>query len=239
MFWGKVTGTIKDYFLALAIDQKEIEGFPQTSFYWCSSGNYNFAQLPNVNEESAQFIEGINSLFTGEYDKILKESSEPAQELALDDDAIPLVIKGKDITELDRLSCVVHSIERACHIIPEGVGKLTPLKEIRTNEAFRGLKKEDAINLSKYYHFREIEGQEKKERVARDDSIFKHDFLDSIADDPTKGRWSLQLDATGATVNIRNLLWPGYFHFHKIGTKLFGSVYMGDGRKQKDLPFML
>lgn len=75
--------------------------------------------------------------------------------------------------------------------------------------------------------------------MERDDSVFKHDFLDVIDTDPIKGSWSLQLDTTGSVANLRNLLWPGYFAFHKIGTSLHGSFYCGDGRKNHDLPFML
>lgn len=75
--------------------------------------------------------------------------------------------------------------------------------------------------------------------MERDDSVFKHDFLDSIDTDPIKGSWSLQLDTTGSVANLRSLLWPGYFAYHKIGTSLYGSFYCGDGRKNNDLPFML
>ena len=50
-----------------------------------------------------------------------------------------LEIKPKNVTELDRLSWVVNSIEAECHTIPQGAVKLTPLNETRPNEAFAGL----------------------------------------------------------------------------------------------------
>ena len=53
-----------------------------------------------------------------------------------DDDSVPIQIKPKNITELDRLSFIVHWIEDECHIVPEGAYKLTPIQEVRPNEAF-------------------------------------------------------------------------------------------------------
>jgi hypothetical protein len=32
-------------------------------------------------------------------------------------------------------------------------------------------------------------------------------------------------------------MWPGSYAFHKAGTKNFGSVYIGDGIKNTDVPF--
>lgn len=75
--------------------------------------------------------------------------------------------------------------------------------------------------------------------MERDDSVFRHDFLDVIDNDQIKGSWTLHLDTTGSVANIRNLLWPGFYAYHKVGTTLFGNFYFGDGRKNHDLPFML
>jgi radial spoke head protein 9 len=35
------------------------------------------------------------------------------------------------------------------------------------------------------------------------------------------------------------LLWPGYFFVHKANTKIFAGVYIGNGIKNFDLPFMI
>lgn len=72
-FWGKIDGTIKDcyYHVALALDYNGSTLFPTKTFYWCSSWNFNFAELPATNEKTAKSIGDINTLFTGEYDTIL------------------------------------------------------------------------------------------------------------------------------------------------------------------------
>ena len=38
--------------------------------------------------------------------------------------------------------------------------------------------------------------------------------------------------------NLRNLIWPGYFAYHKANTNEFGGVYIGYGIKNVDIPFM-
>lgn len=65
------------------------------------------------------------------------------------------------ITELDRLSFVVHSIEYECQIVPVGSYKRTPVGDIHKNEAFRGLKADAAVQLCSYMHFRKAEQAKK------------------------------------------------------------------------------
>lgn len=69
--------------------------------------------------------------------------------------------------------------------------------------------------------------------------IFSKDFLDNIEKDSPRGCWSTQIDAKGTTVTLRSLLWPGYYSFHRLESAIFGSVYLGDGVKNIDLPFMI
>jgi len=64
-------------------------------------------------------------------------------------------------------------------------------------------------------------------------------FLDDIVIDKPEGQWSVQKDQSGRVAILRNLLWPGFFAYHKAGTKQFGSIYIGEGLKNAELPFML
>ena len=231
---------MKDYFIALGLTFNGETKFPSKTFYWCSSSNWNFASMPVISEKTAELLGEFNGLFTGEHDKILQEGGDEGQNnYVFENGTLVVSGKGKNITELDRLAFVISEIERQCHLVPEGSVKFTPLHEVRRNEAFRGLSKEDAVSLSKYQHFRRVEFKDKIDQMERDDSVFKHDFLDCIDNDPIKGSWTLHLDITGSVANIRNLLWPGFYSYHKVGTTLFGSFYFGDGRKNNDLPFML
>ena len=46
-FWGKLIGTVKDYFVVMTLDYTVLQsGFPTKRFFWCSSSNYIFASLP-------------------------------------------------------------------------------------------------------------------------------------------------------------------------------------------------
>ena len=53
------------------------------------------------------------------------------------------------------------------------------------------------------------------------------------------GSWSLQFDRGSALITLQSLLWIGYVFYHVPGTRKFGSVYVGTGEINKDLPFML
>jgi radial spoke head protein 9 len=65
------------------------------------------------------------------------------------------------------------------------------------------------------------------------------DFLDNLVQDQPQGVWSIQVSNDEVSVNCKNLLWPGYYAFHKLNTNIFGSAYIGDGIKNIDLAFML
>ena len=63
----------------------------------------------------------------------------PASSAVVIDEDEGIVIPAKNVTELNRLSQVVNSIELNCAVVPKGSFKFTPLKETIKNEAFRGL----------------------------------------------------------------------------------------------------
>lgn len=96
----------------------------------------------------------MNFFLTGEHDKIVLENAATAA-IVVDEDA-GLVIPAKYVTELNRLSHIVHSIENNCAVVPKGSFKFTPLKETIRNEAFRGLNKDQAFSLGNWQHFRVI-----------------------------------------------------------------------------------
>lgn len=157
------------------------------------------------------------------------------------DDSVEVkpTIIPKNLTELDRLAYTVCAIENDTHVIPEGAYKLIPKHEVRRNESFRGLEKKECTNISKYYHFRNVQLKEKKILLETNESIFRDDIFDPIIEDNPKGAWSIQTDTSGMLTTVRSLLWPGYVAYNVQSGKNFGGVYLGDGIKNKDLPFML
>ncbi len=132
---------------------------------------------------------------------------------------------------------MVNAIENECHAIPKGAVKLTPLNEIRPNEAFNGLNQDEALDLGNFVHFTQEKSEDSK--CERHDSVFNANFLDPISNDSVKGSWSLHKDVTGGWVNIRNHVWSGYSCTHKAGTQTFTSFDYGDGLRNNDLQFMI
>ena len=142
-FWGKITGVTKDYYVAIAVNFEGHQGFPHKRMFWCNEQTWLFAELPQ--SAHAEFSETINSIFSGEHDRILIEFPK-------DDEN-----STKDFTELDRLAHVVYSIEKENAVVPRGSFRLTHGKEIRRNREFAGLSSENFENLDHYHHFRSPE----------------------------------------------------------------------------------
>lgn len=68
---------------------------------------------------------------------------------------------------------------------------MTPIREVRRNEGFKGLRGPEAFSLENYAHFRGVLSREKKELIDRDEGVFNHKFLDTLSQDPLKGAWSI------------------------------------------------
>jgi hypothetical protein len=71
-------------------------------------------------------------------------------------------VPKKDLTELDRLYCVVLAIENDCQIAPVGAFRMTPEHQVRRNETFRGLSSAESHDLKNYVHFRNVQQSSKK-----------------------------------------------------------------------------
>lgn len=128
-FWGRIRGIDKDYYIVMGVRFKERVNFPERCFFWCYN-NFVLAPLNSVTSEVAEFLASFNGYFSGQHDKVLKAasyedlpSSVPVIEngkvsTKLDDRAI--ILRGnrpKAITELDRLSFTVQTIEHECAVV--------------------------------------------------------------------------------------------------------------------------
>ena len=229
-----VLGSVKDYFVAVALHYTGSKDFLRKEFFWCSSSNYIFAQLPApVKAHDADFNK-LQTYFTGEFDRIIISGG--TEGTVIDSD---LILPPKHVTELDRLAWTVHQIEHDCQVVPQGAFKMTPLREVRRNEAFKGLKKDDVFAVEKYQHFRAVETKDKREQIERDEAVYNHNFLDDLSGDFPKHTWNIQKDTTGTSAIIRNQLWPGYYGYHRANSQIYGGLFIGYGIKNLDLPFML
>ena len=239
LFWGKILGAEKDYYIALAIYYKGYK-FPKKKFYFCSSSTFSFSELPEIQSHHLNKFSKYNTYFIGNPDVILEKFSDK-KSINIEEqmgDIFKPNLKLKNLTESDRLSFVVRTIEHDTSIVPLGAFKMLPINEIRRNDLFEGLSSDELGKIENYFHFRKIESQNKRDMIDMGKAVFDFSFLDCLSDDNLKCAWSIQTDSAKTVSNIRSLVWPGYFSYHKANTNLFGSVYIGFGIKNMDIPFM-
>jgi radial spoke head protein 9 len=215
--------------------------------------------MPDLNDQHINSIDREKSLFVGDPRKVIvnvenkgegdeeeapvddpveEDGEEGAPVKKLDSDVSEdeeIKIPPKNLSEIDRLVYIVKAVENDCFIVPIGAFRMTPVHQVRRNEAFKGLKDTESDVLSNYMHFRNAQTDEKKAALDEANAPFDFNFLEDICDDMPKGCWILQ--KTNKLVIIRSLSWPGYYFYHKFGTNKFGSIYMGDGLKNDELPF--
>ena len=240
-FWGIIYGSEKDYYIAKALYYKGYPQFPKKKYFFCSSSNFIFSELPSLQSHQIPNFHKFNTYFIGNPDIILEkyESNNAANfDEENEGDSFRPRPKKKNMTETDRLSFVVRAIDRDCSVVPVGGFKMMPINELRRNDLFEGLNSEDLNKKEKYVHFRPVENQEKKDKIAMGKAVLDFEFLDSIADDPIKDSWSIHVDSTKTISTLRSLVWPGYFAYCKANSDQFGGVYIGYGIKNVDIPFM-
>lgn len=102
LLWGKVLGTVKDYFVAVALTYTGQRDFPKKQFFWCSASNFIFAQLPDALKQHETAFNKMQTYFTGEFDRVLISGG--SEGVKIDEG---LVLPPKHVTELDRLAWTV------------------------------------------------------------------------------------------------------------------------------------
>ena len=239
LFWGKIMGAEKNYYISEALYYKGHK-FPKRKFYFCSSSSFSFSELPEIQKHHINEFKNFNTYFIGNPDIILKKFTDNTNSNIEEQigDTFKPNLKLKNLTESDRLSFVVRTIEHDCSVVPLRGFKMLPINEIRRNDLFEGLTSEEIDKLENYFHFRKIECQNKKDMIDMGKAVFDFSFLDCLCDDELKCGWSIQTDLAKSVSNIRSIVWPGYYAYHKSNSDLFGGVYIGFGIKNVDIPFM-
>jgi radial spoke head protein 9 len=244
LFWGKIMGIEKDYYIALGLYYKEHKDFPLKKFFFASSTNFLFSELPEIQEHHIPDFQKFNSYFIGNPDIILIKYDTATQLNVYDADeqisngTFTPKLRRKNLTESDRLSYIVRSIDNDTNIIPVGGMKMLPIREMRRNDLFSGLTCDEIGEIGKYMHFRKPQYQNKIDLIAMGKATFDFNFLDNIQDTPIKNCWSVQINSSKTVSSIRSLLWPGYYAYHKANTDMFGGVYFGYGIRNVDIAFM-
>ena len=96
----------------------------------------------------------MQTFFTGESERQIVNNAGFSDQVTLRPGSFKLEEIPNGLTEQDRLSYVVNTIERQCQVVPVGAYKKTALKEVEVNDAFTGLKYNDMTCLTSFAHLR-------------------------------------------------------------------------------------
>ena len=137
LFWGKITGIKNDYFIAVGIQYSGCYEFPTKKFFYALSSDFEFKEMPTLNDQHKDVINSETSLYMGEplrkvgqvgegedgeaeKEEVAQdedEEGEDGQPKKLDSDASEeeeIKIPKRPLTELDRLTYTVYAIENDC-----------------------------------------------------------------------------------------------------------------------------
>ncbi|GBG34806.1 Radial spoke head protein 9-like [Hondaea fermentalgiana] len=233
-FWGKIDGNDADYLIVVGQDKlKEEDDYPDQSFWFCSTTDFKLRPLTTTWATRHPEVNATTMRFTGDAATELVAAVEATE----DDEETKGTAAVDAFTEKDLLACVVKDIHGATAVVPRGAFVVDPLHRVAKNVNFTGLSVAEAQDVSSYLLFRKpSEGA-----AVRDiDGLLKPEcFLEPISATHPTGAWSVQADPCQTTVVIKSLVYPGFSFYHEPGTARFGSLYMGDGRKNEDLAFMI
>ncbi len=230
VFWGKVTGSEKDYLIAKSVDTGKLAF--KKAFYVSVDEGVTFSELRPIDEVAAKKASALNTLFTGN----LQNRYGPEPEDAGDDEN-----KAPDtrLSEEQRLYYVVSSIENDTAIVPVGAYCLTANSRIVRNKAFAGPTSSSISNLASYAYFRAPQDQKTLTKLKCRGLTNSTDFLDGIANAKPNGVWAIQTDSSGTNATVRNLEWLGYEFQASVGSASFAGAYFGDGTKNQDVALMV
>lgn len=195
LFWGRVSGITKDYYIAMGVTYTKQYEFPTKTFYFASSSDMVFRQFREINKQHEEVYDTIKEPFSGDSNKVYVQVEEVEKQDADDKQEEPKDVdpledtppedpnKGfvaRSLIEEDRLLYTVLAIENDCQIVPQGAFRLTENHEVERNVSFRGLCENTCFSLEKYSHFRNCQNAEKIEGLKEDDAVFQPDFLDDV-----------------------------------------------------------
>ena len=181
-------------------------------------------------------------MFTGESECCVVNAQGFSEQVRLREDSFDAeaLSQANGLSEQDRLSYVVNSIERQCQVVPIGSFRKNTLGCVQKNEAFRGLRFNELTSLDSFMHLRPCEQKDKIDLAAREEDVFTHEFMDNAALCRPDNGWTVQKDEINKTVVVlRSRMWPGFTAYARANTAIYGSLYIGTGIKQVDLPFMI
>lgn len=265
LFWGRITGSQNNYYIALALKFDTYE-FPFKRFFYCTD-NFEFKPLPALIAQFKDMVEGYNGEFSGDQDRVLwEDTTEPVEDQQnvepVNDDIDPLKTNEenkvdedksfdseekdkkqevllKKIVEIDRLAFLIRAIEIECAVVPVGSLRLNPKHHLEYNKLFTGLDLNQALDINNWMHFRQPLYKDKKRDMEKAEAIFKKDLLDDLVHDLPNECWTIQSDLSMQLVTARSLKWHGFIGYHRVKSSEFGYCYFGNGVKNVELSLLI
>ncbi|VDO03556.1 unnamed protein product [Rodentolepis nana] len=231
-FWGIIKGIHGDYYIAQGIGKDYLKGiknlYSKDCITWCL--------MPIPSKSDIKKSKHFKMRFTGdpqnEFEITKLDQNLNGDEVVQDEEKIKM-------KEEDRLAAVINRIDSDVRTIPKGSFIRLPTGQIIRNRNYEGLSFADSSKLSSYLHFRKPLEHLQFPPEDTCNANRATDFLDTLEKDIPKGCWTLLFERGNTIVYLKSLLWLGYILFHIPEKPIYGSIYVGYGDYNIDLPFML
>jgi hypothetical protein len=237
-FWGVITTSGGDYFIAVTQGAPAFDEYPPKTYHYCvNSGDaaFTFTALSEGDEAKFELRNGYE--LTGDPAAALEEEvfAEPEEGEE----------QGADLTfrEANALANVVRAIDEACAIVPKGSHIINASNCLVKNAAFAGLTLGQATDLGNYCFNRspqyDAAAWARKSGMVAADAVL--DTLNGTRPAPLgetpAGAYAAVANLSKTAVSVRSLYYPGYEFFSVVGSNKYGGAYFGNGKANQDLAF--
>lgn len=226
-YWGQIFAINSDYHIAVGMDDDALH---DKKYFYTTDFEF-WGVLPKAKKKYKLLSLLATTPFIGEPTIKIKVLDEALDENHPD--------RCKIMKEEARLAATVSNICEEGEVCARGQLLKRPDGTIVLNPNFYGLTGSESKQLKSYLHIRPSQHRWNTNLLSRTDYNYSMDFLDSIDMDIPNGCWNLSLEQSGSVVYLKNLYWPGVMYFHKVKTPDAGFCYIGNGRKNLDVPFLL
>lgn len=226
-YWGQIYAVDVDYHIAVGITT---DALADRKYFYTTDFKF-WGMLPKPKKKYKQLSLITTFPFRGDPSLKIKVLDESMDEGNLD--------RCKIMKEESRLSATISNICEESEICARGQLLKQPSGTIIINPNYYGLTGPEAKQLKSFLHIRIPHHRWNTNLLTRADYNYSMDFLDSVDQDIPGGCWNLSIEQGGGLVYLKNLYWPGMMYFHKVRTPEAGFLYIGNGRKNLDVPFLL
>lgn len=239
-FWGRITGVTADYLVA--VTYLPAYPFPIKKFYFCTTNDKSLAQMPDLTAEYTTIAAGmVATSFQGEPGLVVTvpgQEDVPEPEPTVDPETGEPV-EPERFKEVHRLAYAVQMIERDVAIAPKGAYLVDASHQVVENKTYAGLSYEASGMLRSYFHLRPPTSARAMASLEKPGIVRATDFLDPVEADTPAGCWGLAFDPSNTVAILRSFYWPGYYFYSVVGAGDYGGVYIGNGKPNVDIQFML